>query len=75
MSNEITDNFSTTLDRIQEENAWSNERLADEMGITSRQLQRWRSGEARPPLRRARDLAAKFGMSTGEFLGMETTNA
>jgi ribosome-binding protein aMBF1 (putative translation factor) len=72
MGEMLTDNFNTTLDRIQSKNDWSNERLADELEITSRQLQRWRSGEARPHMRRAQRLAEKFEMSTAEFLGLET---
>ncbi len=68
-----TDNFADRLDQIQSDHEWSNERLADELEITSRQLQRWRNGEARPHMRRAQSLAKKFGMTTAEFLGLETS--
>jgi transcriptional regulator with XRE-family HTH domain len=71
IENPTTDNFAATLDLIQAREAWSNERLADELEITTRQLQRWRNGEARPPVQRAARLAQKFGMTVGEFLGLE----
>lgn len=55
-----------------EAKGWTQERLADALGVVPGTISRWERGEVEPTLENARDLADALGVAVGWLVGGES---
>ena len=62
-------NFAKAIKQLREEKGSTQENFAKELGITTRQLQRYESGDQLPSLVKLVEIADQFNVSTDFLLG------
>lgn len=60
--------FADKLIRLRKKNGWSQEELAEQMGVTRQSISKWEGAQAVPDLEKMLHLARLFGVSTDYLL-------
>ena len=65
-------NLGETITTLRKKNGWSQEELADKMGISRQSVSKWEMGSAAPDIDKILKLSQLFGVSTDYLLKEET---
>lgn len=63
--------LNETIGRLRRQTGMSQEKLAEEMGVSRQAISKWESGGAMPEIERLEDLARLFGVSMEQLMGLE----
>lgn len=66
--------FSQSIKELRKDNQLTQEEFAKKFNITTRQLQRYESGEQLPSITKLIEIADYFDLSIDYLLGRDTTN-
>ena len=68
--NEI-ERMGGVIRRLRMEKAWTQEELAERLGVSGQAVSKWETGQSLPDISQVPQLARVFGVSTDELFGME----
>lgn len=63
--------FHERLMQLRKERGWSQEQLADQLGVTRQTVSKWELGSTTPEMQKLMDMSALFGISIDELVGNE----
>ncbi len=67
--------LNETIGRLRRERGMSQEKLAEEMGVSRQAISKWESGGAMPEIERLEDLSRLFGVTMEQLMGLESPDA
>lgn len=62
--------LNETIGRLRRERGMSQEKLAEEMGVSRQAISKWESGGAMPEIERLEDLSRLFGVTMEQLMGL-----
>ena len=62
--------LNESIGRLRRERGMSQEKLAEEMGVSRQAISKWESGAAMPEIERLEDLSRLFGVTMEQLMGL-----
>ncbi|MDR0862310.1 MAG: helix-turn-helix domain-containing protein [Oscillospiraceae bacterium] len=74
MNNSSGNSMGQTIKRLRRERDWTQEQLAELIGVSDKAISKWESGAGMPDISQVMPLASVFGVSTDTLFGKAGTN-